>query len=101
MRMADRYINSPFSIFNPQLLKHSACADLGEQLDQDRMLNTAIQNGSTLNALSDCLNATVYLRDHAALDDALPDERRNFRNLQAFNQSWIHRTDLSKVLLHP
>ena len=26
------------------------------------MLNTAIQNGSTLNALSDCLNATVYLR---------------------------------------
>ena len=34
-RMADRYINSPFSIFNSQLLKHSACADLGEQLDQD------------------------------------------------------------------
>ena len=51
------------------------------------MLNTAVQNSSTLNALSDCLNAAVYLRDHAALDHAVTHQLGHLGHLQAVNDT--------------
>ena len=63
------------------------------------MLNTAIQNGSTLNAFSDCLNATVYLRDHAALDHAVTHQLGHLGHLQAVNDT-VRVVDIQHQAAH-
>lgn len=70
-----------------ELLKHRACADIRQQLDEDGVLDAAVENGRALNALADRLNAAVHLRDHAALDDAVAHELRHFRNLESMQHA--------------
>lgn len=47
------------------------------------MLNTAVQNGSTLNALADCLNAAVYLRVMPPLITPVTHQLGHLGHLQA------------------
>ena len=70
-----------------ELLKHRACADIGKQLDEDGVLDAAVENGRALNALADRFNAAVHLRDHAALDDAVAHELGHFRNLESMQHA--------------
>ena len=63
------------------------------------MLYTTVQNGSTLNALSDCLNAAVYLRDHAALDHAVTHQLGHFGHFQAVNDT-VRVVDIQHQAAH-